>query len=99
MSQPPELWTTAVSTLLLLVVGGALAAVSYLAYRREERRSLRTATVGFALLTAGSVVIPFYQSVVRRSYVLGGVELLRLQTVQTTMVALGLLALVYSLYQ
>lgn len=99
MNQPPELWTTAVSTLLLLLVGGTLAVISYLAYRREARRSLRTASAGFALLTVGSVVIPVYQSFVSRSYVLGGVELLRLQTVQTTLVALGLLVLVYSLYQ
>ena len=47
MAQPPEFWTFVASSVLVLLLGGAMTVLSYLAYRREDKRSLWVAGVGF----------------------------------------------------
>jgi hypothetical protein len=49
--------------------------------------------------TGGVLTIATYQTMVKRSYVLGGVELLRLQTIQGILILLGFSTLLYSLYR
>ena len=99
MRQPPELWSTLSFNLLILLVGGVLATISSLAYRREGDRSFLVATLGFVATTGGVLTIATYQTMVKRSYVLGGVELLRLQTIQGILILLGFSTLLYSLYR
>lgn len=99
MNQPPEFWTTVSANLLILVLGSALATISYLAYRRERERSFRLAALGFAFVTLGNLTTIIYQTTIKRSYFLGGPELLRLQTIGGTLVMVGLLVLLYSLYR
>lgn len=97
MAEPPELWTFIASNLLVLGTGGAMTVLSLVAYRRSQKQSFGTATVGFALITAGGVVDVVYELGIRNSYVLPGRELLALHTVQGVLIALGLAALFVSL--
>lgn len=98
-SQPPEFWTAVSTNVLILVVGGVLAGISYLAYRRERDRSFLVAALGFAFVTLGNLVVVIYQVGVKGSYLLARLELLRIQTVQGSLVGVGLVLLLYSLYR
>lgn len=97
--QPPEFWSFISVSLLVFVFGGILTAISFVAYRRERKRSLQGASLGFLFVTASGVVGVVYQIFIERSYYLGGVELLRLQTIEGVLLALGFLTLLYSVYQ
>ncbi|EMA36451.1 DUF7521 family protein [Halococcus hamelinensis] len=99
LRQPTEFWTTLSASVLVLLVGGVLAAISYLAYRRERDRSFQLAALGFGLVATGNVVIVVYQVGIKGSFLLGGLELLRIQTLSGVLVVLGLLSLLYSLYR
>jgi hypothetical protein len=96
MAQPPEFWTFVASSVLVLLLGGAMTVLSYLAYRREDKRSLWVAGVGFGLVTTVGVIAAVYQLGIARTYELSGRELLSLQTVEGVVLLLGLLALIYS---
>lgn len=100
MAEPPEFWTFIASNLLVLVLGGIMTALSYLAYRRtEDRPSLKWAVWGFGFITFGTLVEAIYELGIRGSYELGGRELLALHTVEGILIAIGLAALFYSLRQ
>lgn len=99
MSDPPELWAFVLSNVLVLVLGGVLTGLSMLAYRREETRAYGLAAVGFGLISSGAIAEGVYQLGIRRSYELGGRELLSLQTVEGLLIAAGLATLFYSLRQ
>lgn len=100
MAEPPELWLFVASNLLVLVIGGALTALSLAAVRRSPSNpGLRTAVLGFGALTLGSLVEAIYEFGIRGSYHLGGRELLALHSVEGLLVATGLAALFYSLQQ
>lgn len=100
MAEPPELWMFIASNIVVLGLGGALTVLSYGAYRRNNRkRSFRDATLGFGLITLGSVVEAVYELGIRGSYELGGRELLALHTVEGVFIALGLAAVFYSVHQ
>lgn len=99
MSQPPEFWTFVSVNVFVALLGGGLTATSYLAYRREGDPSFWVAAVGFALVSLGSMLAFIYQIFVTHTYSLGGLELLRLQTLQGALGATGLLILVYSVYR
>ncbi len=97
MSEPPELWTFVASNVLVLALGGALTVLSYRAYRRLDRPPLRTAALGFGVITLGTLVEAVYELGIRGSYELTGRELLTLHTVEGAFIAAGLAALFYSL--
>lgn len=97
MSNPPEFWAYMLSNGLVLVLGGVLVVLSGAAYRRTGRRPFAYASVGFALLTFGSVVEAIYELGIRRSFDLAERELLALHAVEGLVVAVGLAVLFYSL--
>lgn len=98
MAEPPELWIFIASNVGVLLLGGVLTALSFLAYRRSEgERSFGMATAGFGLVTGGSMVEAVYELGIRGSYELGGRELLALHTVESVLIAVGLGALFLSL--
>ncbi|WP_160134794.1 DUF7521 family protein [Halococcus salsus] len=99
LRQPTEFWTTLSASVLVFLAGSVLATISYLAYRRERDRSFQFAALGFGLVTAGNLVIVVYQVGVKGSFLLGGLELLRIQTLSGVLVVVGLLSLLYSLYR
>lgn len=72
MNQPTEFWTTISTNLLILLSGGILSSISYLAYQREQDRSFQIAALGFAFITIGNLTILIYQVLVSKSYFLGG---------------------------
>jgi hypothetical protein len=99
MSNPPELWTFIIAN----VIGSALALLmtllSFLAFRATDRsQSFRSATIGFGLLTLGTMVEPMYQLIWRGDYNLSGRELLGLQSVEAMLLGLGFGVLFYSIY-
>lgn len=96
--EPPEFYAFLLSNLLTLGLGGTIAALSYRAYRRAGETTFRTAAVGFALITVGSIVEGIYELGVR-GYELSGRELLALHSVEGVVIALGLATLFYSLTQ
>lgn len=97
MAQPLEFWTFVVTTVFVLLLGGTMTVLSYLAYRREDKRSLWVAGFGFGLVTTAGVIAAVYQLGIKRSYALSGRELLSLQTIEGIVLTLGLLALIYSI--
>ena len=91
MAEPPELWTFLVTNAIILVIGGALAAFSFVAYRRDHESRFLVAAIGFALVTVGGGgVEPFYQVIFKDGYALAGRELLAMQSVEAFLVAAGL---------
>jgi hypothetical protein len=96
--EPPEFYAFLLSNLLTLALGGAIAGLSYRAYRRAGEGTFRTAAVGFGLITLGSVGEGVYELGIR-GYDLSGRELLALHTVEGPVIAVGLATLFYSLTQ
>ncbi|MFB6123650.1 MAG: hypothetical protein ABEJ78_09355 [Haloferacaceae archaeon] len=97
MAEPPEFWAFIASNLFVLGSGAVLTILSYQAYRRSRTRAFRLAAAGFALITTGALVEAVYEVGIRRSYHLGGRELLLLHTVEGVLIGAGLMALFYSL--
>lgn len=85
------------ANLFVLALGVTLMAVSYEAYRRWNRPTLRMAAVGFGLVTLGAILEAVYQLGIRQTYYVTGLELLGLQIAESLLITAGLLALVYSL--
>lgn len=94
----PELWAFVLANISLFVVSSVLTALSYLAYRRNDRQSsYKFASIGFGLVVLGGVVEPLYQLVVRGDYNITGGELLLLQTGEGLLIASGLAILFYAI--
>lgn len=100
MPEPPEFWAFLASNLLVLLMGGLMTGLSFLAYRRNvDHTSLIWAVGGFGVITFGTLVEAIYELGIRGTYELGGRELLALHTVEGILIAAGLGALFYSLRQ
>lgn len=99
-SQSTEFWTFAVSNLLTLVLGVALAVIAFLAYRREKRDSFLFVAAGFGLIALGTIVEILYEIGVQKSHLTGvtafGSELFLLRTAEGAFIATGLALLIYS---
>jgi hypothetical protein len=80
-----------------LLASLALVVLSVSAYRRSRHRSFTSAAVGFGLVTIGLSIEIVYQLFVRGPYLLGGGEVVGLQTAERFVVAAGLLVLLYSI--
>lgn len=76
---------------IVLVLAGLITHLAYRAYRRTRSRELRLFTLGFALLTIGFLVGGGLHQLL-------GMDLLTGILAQSVLTALGLAALVYSLY-
>ncbi len=97
MATSPEFLGFILSNIVLLFVGGALTAISYLAYRRDPTRSLFSASAGFGLITVGMLVEGVYEIGFEHPRLLTAVEILRLQILEKVVVIVGLCAVLYSL--
>lgn len=85
------------SGLLLLVVGGVIMSFCYRAYRRRGNRSFLIALLGFGSITVGGLLNTVFEVGIGSPYYLTHLDFIRLQMVETGLIALGLLVLVYSI--
>lgn len=101
MSQQLGIWMFAATNLLTLVLGVVLTVIAYKAYRREGLHAFLIATVGFALLTVGTIIEMVYtfgaKEVLSGGFTAFGAELFLLRTVEAAFIASGLLLFIYSL--
>lgn len=99
MAEPPEFWIFLVTNSLLFVSGGVLTVLSFRAYLRVRRDTLRFASAGFGLVTIGGLLDLIYQLFIRGDYHLGGRELLGLQAVESLTITVGLVVIFWSVAQ
>lgn len=83
--------------ILTLVFGGILSILSYRAYSRRKIRSFKIATIGFVVITIGSIIEAIYEIGIRRSFELTGKELIILHSLESLLLAIGLGLLFYSI--
>lgn len=99
-NQPAEFWLFVVTNVLTLFLGSALTVIAFIAYRREGLTAFLLVTVGFGLVTLGTVVEILYELGVKGIHITGltafGRELLFLRTVEGVLIAAGLVILIYS---
>jgi len=82
---------------VVFLVGGALTYLSYQAYQRSRRPSLRYAVLGFGIITGGALVEAIYELGIKGSHELGADELLALHSVESVLIGAGLALIFYSL--
>lgn len=84
--------------LLVFAFGCAITGFSYLAYRSSNgNKSFRRSTIGFGLITLGCIVEPAYVGI-NHDWAISGQELLQLQAIESTAIAVGLGFLFVSIY-
>ncbi len=74
-----------------LLLGGLITYLSYKAYRRTGAQPLRYLSVGFGIVTLGSLLAGVVDQVFRAGFRLG-------QLVESALIAVGFAVIVYSLY-
>ncbi|MFH5800823.1 hypothetical protein [Haladaptatus sp. CMAA 1911] len=83
--------------ILTLIFGSVLSILSYHAYRRRKIQSFKIATIGFVIITIGTIVEAIYEIGIRRSFELTGQELIILHSMESLLLAIGLGLLFYSI--
>ncbi len=76
---------------LTLILGGLITYLAYKAYRRTGAASLRVLTIGFGIVTIGSLLAGGLDQVVGSGFRIG-------LLVESTLVTIGFAVIVYSLY-
>jgi len=84
-------WVVTVIKLVALVMGVFIVYLAYKGYRRNNSKPLLYVALGFALITAGTMVEGIL-------YVIIGQELLVALFVSTVITVIGFLAIIYSIY-
>ena len=84
-------WVVTVIKLVALVLGVFIVYLAYKGYRRNSSKPLLYVALGFALITAGTMVEGIL-------YVIIGQELLVALFVSTVITVIGFLAIIYSIY-
>jgi hypothetical protein len=74
-----------------LILGGLITYLSYKAYRRTGAEPLRYLSVGFGIVTLGSLLAGVIDQILQAGFRFG-------LLVESTLVALGFAVIVYSLY-
>ncbi len=86
------IWYISAVEVISLVIAFVLATLAYRSYRRSGSATFVLTAVGFTLLGAASLV----EGVL---YQLGGFDLDQAHAVRTTLTAVGLAVLLYSIYK
>ncbi|RBI63773.1 hypothetical protein DMJ13_04420 [halophilic archaeon] len=93
-----EIWALAAARILLVLLIAGFVVLSALAFRRERKRSMLGAVVGFTLIAVGLLIEVVYEMSIKGSVFLSGKEVVRLQTVEAVTVLAGFFALLVSVY-
>lgn len=80
-----------IAKIVVVVLGLLIARQSYRAYLRYESRPMLYLAVGFSIISVGAVIEAVLYEVVDLSIFYAGM-------IQTTIVAIGMVAVLYSLY-
>ncbi|GAA0255314.1 hypothetical protein ACFFQF_16720 [Haladaptatus pallidirubidus] len=94
---PAEFFGFIFANILTLLFGSILTLLSYRAYHLRKTQPFKFATIGFAVITFGSILEAIYEVGVRRSFDLSSQELIALHSVESLLLALGLGLLFYSI--
>ncbi|WP_408958170.1 hypothetical protein [Natrinema sp. 74] len=97
MTQSASSWLFLLSNVVTFGLGVVLTVIAYKAYKREGLPSLLVVTVGFAILTLGTVTEALYEFGVNGGITAFGRELYLLRTAEAIFIAVGLLLFIYSL--
>ena len=87
----PIFWLTTVTKVVALILGAFIVYLAYKGYKRNSSKPLLYVAIGFALITAGTIV----EGVL---YVMLGSELLNAIATGTAVTILGFAAIIYSIY-
>jgi len=87
----PLFWFATATKIAALVVGAFIVYLAYRGYIRNRSRPLLYVAVGFAMITAGTVVEGLL-------YVMFGADLLAATATGTIVTVGGFLAIIYSIY-
>ncbi|WP_136590603.1 DUF7521 family protein [Salinigranum halophilum] len=80
-----------IAKVVTMVIGLVIAGTAYRGYKRSGEESMLYLAVGFAIISVGAVVEGIFFDVLHFSIFWAG-------TVQTSIVAVGMLVILYSLY-
>ena len=84
-------WITTVTKLVALILGSFIVYLAYKGYRRNAARPLLYTSLGFGLITAGTIVEGLL-------YVILGADLLPAIATGTVVTVLGFVVIIYSIY-
>jgi len=84
-------WFVTIAKLTALILGAFIVYLAYKGYRRNLSKPLLLVAVGFALITAGTIIEGIL-------YVILGSDLLVALFASTTITVLGFVAIIYSIY-
>ncbi len=87
----PLFWLTTASKVVALVLGAFIVYLAYTGFRRNRSKPLFCVAIGFALITAGTLIEGLF-------YVIIGSDLLTATAIGTAITILGFLAILYSIY-
>jgi len=87
----PIFWLTTLTKVVALILGAFIVYLAYKGYKRNSSKPLLYVALGFALITAGTIV----EGVL---YVMLGSELLNAIATGTTVTILGFAVIIYSIY-
>ncbi len=84
-------WVTTLTKIVALILGAFIVYLAYKGYKRNSSKPLLYVALGFALITAGTIIEGIL-------YVLLGSELLNAMATGTTVMVLGFAVIIYSIY-
>jgi uncharacterized membrane protein YdjX (TVP38/TMEM64 family) len=87
----PIFWLTTLTKVVALILGAFIVYLAYKGYKRNSSKPLLYVALGFALITAGTIV----EGVL---YVMLGSELLNAIATGTAVTILGFAVIIYSIY-
>ncbi|MGP8070070.1 MAG: hypothetical protein ACLP5V_09285 [Candidatus Bathyarchaeia archaeon] len=84
-------WLTSFTKIVALVLGAFIVYLAYNGYKRNSSKPLLYVALGFALITVGTIIEGIL-------YVMVGSELLSAIATGTTVMVLGFVVIIYSIY-
>lgn len=84
-------WVTTLTKVVALILGAFIVSLAYKGYKRNSSKPLLYVALGFALITAGTIIEGIL-------YVVLGSELLSAIATGTTVMVLGFVVIIYSIY-